>query len=202
MRVALYARVSTSDQNCSLQLQELRSFIERKGWKNSGEFVDQGISGAKASRPQLDLLKKQARLAHYDAVVVWKLDRWGRSLQDCINSIQELSSLKVRFLAVTQGIDTGDDTPTSKLMLQLFAAFAEFERELIRERVKAGVSAAKSRGVEWGRRRAVFDRQKAEDLQKQGMSVRKMAEELGVSKGVVQRFLKGGAFSSDTSQRP
>ena len=109
-RCALYARVSTSDQNCEMQLRELREYCQRRGWHVAGEYVDTGYSGSKASRPELDKLMHDARQRKIDAVLVWKLDRWGRSLAHSIQSIQELDSLGVRFVATTQNIDTDERT--------------------------------------------------------------------------------------------
>jgi len=156
MKAAVYARVSTTDQNCEMQLRELREYCERRGWAIAGEYVDTGWSGAKASRPELDRLVKDARLRRFDAVLVWKLDRWGRSLAHLVQSIQELSGLGIRFIAVTQNIDTDESNPMARLLLHLMGAFAEFEREMIRERTLAGVRAAKARGKRLGRPRRVF----------------------------------------------
>src|SRR5688572_5374229 len=146
MRVAIYARVSTADQSCDMQLCELREYTERRGWKAVGEYVDTGWSGAKASRPELDRLMRDASTRRFDAVLVWKLDRWGRSVAHSIKSIQELIALGIRFLAVTQNIDTEESNPMSRFMLHIFAAFAELEREMIRERVTSGIRVAKTNG--------------------------------------------------------
>lgn len=140
----IYARVSTADQNCDLQLDAMRPFAERWGW-TIAEYVDQGVSGMKKSRPALDRLMADARLGKIDVVLVWKLDRFGRSLQNLMDSIFELDRLKIRFIAVTQGIDTDHSSPMGKFILHLFAAIAEFERGMIVERVKAGVTAAQKR---------------------------------------------------------
>src|ERR1051326_944066 len=180
MRVALYARVSTDDQSCEMQLLELREYTARRGWKVSREYVDTGWSGARSSRPELDRLGCDARLRRVDVVLVWKLDRWGRSVVDCVRGIQELDSLGIRFVAVTQNIDTDESNPASRLMLHLFAAFGEFERELIRERVVAGIRAAKIKGKSLGRPRRVFQRDEAAALRAKGMSWRKIAAQLGV----------------------
>lgn len=102
MRTALYGRVSTTDQSCEMQLRELRDYAARRGWEIAGEYVDSVWSGAKASRPELDRLMKDARVRRFEAVLVWKLDRWGRAVADCVRSLQELASLGIRFLAVTQ----------------------------------------------------------------------------------------------------
>jgi len=145
--VAIYARVSTSDQSCEMQLHELRQYVAKRGWEVFQEYVDTGFSGAAASRPRLDQLLRDARLRKFEGVLVWKLDRWGRSVAHCVRSIQELVSLGVRFLSPTESIDTGAESPMSKFLLHLFAAFAEMERGIIRERVCAGVRAAKAKGT-------------------------------------------------------
>src|SRR5215831_5937133 len=104
MKIALYARVSTTDQNCDMQLRELGNYADARKWTIHAEYVDSGWSGAKACRPELNRLMNDARKRRFDAVLVWKLDRWGRSVADSIKSIQELASLDVRFIAVTQNI--------------------------------------------------------------------------------------------------
>ena len=111
MQVALYARVSTTDQSCEMQLRELREYAARRGWDIAGEYVDTGWSGAKANRPELNRLMADAQMRRFDAVVCWKLDRFGRSLVNCVSAIQELSTLGVRFLAVSQGLDTDQANP-------------------------------------------------------------------------------------------
>ena len=146
MRVAIYARVSTTDQSCAMQLTELREYLSRRGWQPGGEYIDTGWSGAKTSRPELDRLMKDARVRRFDAVLVWMLDRWGRSVAHSIRSIQELVSLGIRFVAVTQNIDTDESNPMSRFLLHLFAEFAELEREMIRERVVSGSRPPESTG--------------------------------------------------------
>jgi len=158
MIVALYARVSTTDQSCEMQLRELRQYAQRQSLQIFAEYVDTGFSGAAASRPQLDGLLRDARLHKFDAVLVWKLDRWGRSVAHCVRTIQELVGLGIRFLSPTESIDTGTESPMSKFLLHLFAAFAEMEREIIRERVRAGVRNAKAKGTRLGRPQRVFRR--------------------------------------------
>lgn len=190
--MAIYARVSTTDQNCEMQLRELREYSKRRGWKVAGEYVDTGWSGAKASRPQLDRLMRDAQARRFDCVAVWKLDRWGRSVANCLQSIQELRGLGVRWVAVTQNLDTDETNPMSRFMLTIMAAVAEFEREMIRERVKAGMLAAKLRGRCAGRPRAVFDRAKVFAMRRRGQSVRDIAHKMGVGVGTVHRLLKAG----------
>jgi len=179
-RAAIYARVSTSDQTCEMQLRELREYCARRGWQIAREFVDTGWSGAKASRPELDRLMQDARQRRFDAVVVWKLDRWGRSLIQSVQGVQELASMGIRFLAVTQNIDTGDDNPMARFLLNIFASFAEFEREMIRERVACGLKTARAKGKRLGRPKRVFRRDEALRLRSEGQSWRAIAKELGL----------------------
>jgi putative DNA-invertase from lambdoid prophage Rac len=185
MIIAIYARVSTSDQSCEMQLHELREYVAKRGWEVFQEYVDTGFSGAAASRPRLDELLRDARLRKFEAVLVWKLDRWGRSVAHCVRSIQELVSLGVRFLSPTESIDTGADSPMSKFLLHLFAAFAEMERGIIRERVQAGVRAAKANGTRLGRPQRVFRRDEVVRLRAEGMSWRKLAQTLKVPMSTV-----------------
>jgi len=186
-RVAIYARVSTTDQDCRMQVTELHEYCARRRWTITCEYVDHGWSGAKTSRPQLDLLMSAARLRKFDAVVVWKLDRWGRSVAHLVSSVQELTNLGVRFVAVTQNIDTDESNPMSRLLMHMMAAFAEFERELIRERVKAGLERVKADGKELGRPRVIVDREKIWKLRARGKSIRHIATALRLSHGTVQR---------------
>jgi len=202
MTAALYARVSTQDQHCEMQLTELREYCRRSGWAIAGEYVDTGWSGAKASRPELDRCMKDARLHKFECVLVWKLDRWGRSVANLVASIQELSSLSIRFIAVTQGIDTDQANPMAKFLLHIMAAFAELEREMIRERVKAGMAAARHRGVRCGRPKAAFDRAKVFELRARGMSFREVAVKLKVSRGTIGRVLASQNPHSATSASP
>ena len=185
MKTAIYARVSTSDQSCQMQLRELREYADRRGLEIVGEYVDHGYSGAKASRPELDRLMEDARIRRFDAILVWKLDRWGRSVAHCVRSIQELVSLGVRFLAATQNIDTDESNPTSRFLLHLFAAFAELEREMIRERVISGIRNAKINGKSIGRPRRVFRRDVALAMRAAGKSWRDIARHLNVPMSTV-----------------
>src|SRR5690242_12047746 len=146
MKTAIYARVSTADQNNAIQTRELTEYIQRRGWELAGIYQDT-MSGAKASRPGLDKLMSDARQRRFDAVLVWKLDRFGRSLVHCVSGIQELSSLGIRFIATSQGLDTDESNPASKLLMHILAAVAQFERELIRERVSAGMKNARAKGT-------------------------------------------------------
>lgn len=193
MKTAIYARVSTTDQNCEMQLRELREYCARRGWEIAGEYVDTGFSGAKVKRPALDRLMQDARTRKIDCILVWKLDRWGRSVVHSAESIQELRSLGVRWIAVTQNLDTDESNPMSRAMLGMMAVFAEFEREMIRERVKAGMNAAKHAGKRLGRKKVVFDRKKALERRAAGDSFRVIAQAHGVSLGTLHRLFQNGS---------
>ena len=172
-----------------MQLRELREYAERRDWKVVREYVDKGWSGAKASRPELDRLMKDAGEHRFDCVLVWKLDRFGRSVMNLTQQLLTLNSQGVRFIATTQSLDTDQANPTSRLLLHILAAVAEFEREMIRERVKSGMKAAKHRGVKCGRPKLVFDRGKIPEMHRAGASVRTIAAKLGVGVGTVHRVL-------------
>jgi len=189
MNAGIYARVSTVDQKCEMQLRELQDYCRRRGWEIAGEYVDIGWSGTKASRPQLDKLMKDAGEHKLDCVVVWKLDRFGRSVLNLVESLNKLASAGVRFIATTQSIDTDESNPTSKLLLYILAAVAEFEREMIRERVMAGLATAKHRGKQLGRRKLLFDRERALCLQRAGKSIRDIADVMHINRGTLHRFL-------------
>ena len=193
MRAAIYARVSTADQHNAIQVRELTEYIERRGWELAGIYQDQ-ISGAKASRPGLDKLMADAHQRRFDAVLVWKLDRFGRSLVHCVSGIQELASLGIRFVATSQGLDTDESNPASKLLLHILAAVAQFERELIRERVSAGMRNARSKGTRSGkaigRPRRVFDREEVLRLRRDGLSIETIARQTRLGVGTVARVLQ------------
>lgn len=181
MKTAIYARVSTTDQNCELQLRELREYVTRRGWAPAIEFVDAGVSGAKASRPALDRLMGAAARREFDCVLVWKIDRFGRSVLHLSQQLAALTTYGVRFIAVSQAIDTDASNPSSRLMLTILAGVAEFEREIIRERTLSGVRAAKANGKVLGRPRRVFRRDEVVRLRDQdGMSWRAIAKALGL----------------------
>lgn len=192
MKVALYMRVSTIDQHCEVQARELREYCQRRGWDISEEFMDEGISGAKKNRPGLDRLMSGVTLHKFDAILVWKLDRFSRSVVHLNEQLATLKREGIRFMAVSQSLDTDSSSPTSGLLFHILAAVAEFERELIRERTRSGVAAARARGKVLGRPKAVFDREKAIRMRKEGKSLRVIAKTLGVGTTLVVRTLRLG----------
>ncbi len=187
MRVALYARVSTADkgQDPELQLRELRARAETSGWEIAGEYVDRGVSGAKERRPELDRLMKDANRGAFQAVAVWKLDRFGRSLRHLVNALAELEARRITFISLRDNLDLS--TPSGRLMFQIIGAMAEFERALIAERVRAGLAVARAKGKRLGRPPVDVDAAKIAALRAQGCGWRKIATELGVGVGTVLR---------------
>jgi DNA invertase Pin-like site-specific DNA recombinase len=185
MRAALYARVSTFDQNPENQLTELRQYAAARGWTVS-EFIDRGISGAKDRRPALDALLLAARRRKVDVVVSWRLDRLGRNLRHLVVLLEELSALGVAFVSLGEGIDC--TTPAGRLQLHVLAALAEFERGRIRERVMAGLRRARAQGKRLGRPR----RYAVPVVAAAGLSVRQAATLWGVSKSTAARRMAGG----------
>ncbi len=157
MRTALYARVSTSNngQDPEVQLRELREYVSRRGWKLAGEYVDVGISGAKEKRPQLDRLIADAHRRKFDAVVVWKFDRFARSVSHLLRALETFKALGIEFVSLSEQMDTS--TPTGKMVFTVLGAVAELERSLIAERVKAGLRNARAKGKKLGRPRVAVD---------------------------------------------
>jgi DNA invertase Pin-like site-specific DNA recombinase len=158
---------------------------------------------------------QEAAIRKFDVVLVWKLDRFGRSLIDCLSAIRELTTARVRFIAITQGIDTGDENPAARFQLQIMAAFAEYEREIIRERAMAGAlryrqdfaagrigrerSSRSGKNCALGRPRRIFDREQVSRLRSEGLSLRQIASRLGVGLGTITRVLKCVPKSDSTN---
>ena len=186
-RVALYARVSTSNghQDPEMQLRELREFVERRGWNITREYVDKGISGSKDSRPALNQLMADAGRRRFDAVVVWRFDRFARSVSHLLRALENFQALGVDFISLSENVDTS--TPTGKMIFTVLGAVAELERSLIVERVKAGLRNAKAKGKHLGRPRTVVDESRVELLRASGVSWRAIAKELGVGMGTAYR---------------
>lgn len=180
-RIGLYLRCSTTEQNVGLQRDDLqRLCTTRFQDAQITEYADQGQSGAKQSRPALDRLLGDMRKGKLDIVAVWRFDRLGRSLRHLVELLEEFRARNVQFISYGEGADTS--TPTGQLLFNLCASFAEFERQLIRERVVAGQRAAKRRGVRFGRPVVVVDSAKVQQLRSEGLSWRAVASQLGISK--------------------
>jgi DNA invertase Pin-like site-specific DNA recombinase len=202
-KIAIYARVSTSGkkdngaqkQNTDTQLDPMRAYCQQRGWVIVEEFVDTGVSGSKASRPALDRLMDAATSPEkpFDAILVWKLDRFGRSLNHLSNAIETLKGHGVAFVSMTDGFDL--TTSQGKLMFGMLSCFAEFERNLIRERVTAGIKRAQAEAAKAGRKRGAGRKAFAldiEDIQARkflGESQRQIAKSLGVSPSLITKRL-------------
>ena len=205
-RVALYARVSTANghQDPEMQLRELREFVERRGWQIAGEYVDRGVSGSKDRRPALDQMMAAAQGRKFDVLVVWKLDRFARSLKHLVNALAEFEALGIAFVSLRDNLDL--TTPSGRLMFQIIGAMAEFERALIQERVRAGLRNAKAKGVRLGRPRVFVSESRIDALRASGASWRAIAKELGIALGTVHRIAQTrskntcGGFGTGTEE--
>jgi putative DNA-invertase from lambdoid prophage Rac len=192
MRAVLYVRVSTSEQSSSLQQDELRAYCERRNLTVVAEYEDT-MSGAKDSRPALQRLLADARARKFDAVAVWKIDRFGRSLRHLVNTLADLEALGIAFISLRDSLDF--TTPSGKLQFHVLAAVAEFERSLISERVRSGMKAAAKRGKRSGRPRTRVDPHRVRELRSAGASWTRIAESLGVPRTVCQRAVGAGVSS-------
>ena len=184
MRVAIYARVSTKDQSCELQLRDLRAYCAARGFSVQREYVDVGESGAKDSRPQLNDLMAAARKRLFDAVVVWRFDRFARSTKHLLLALEEFRALGIQFSSYQENIDTS--SPLGQALFTIVSAVAQLERDLIRERVSAGVRNARAKGKEFGRPRRVVNQDELRRLRLEGASLRQIAATLGVGYGTVR----------------
>lgn len=184
MKAAIYARVSTAEQNCDNQLIELRGFTDARGWELTREYVDHGISGNKEKRPSLDTLILDAKRRRFDVLVVWRLDRLGRNLRHLVTMLEEMQQLGIAFVSLGEGIDC--TTPAGKLQLHILAALAEFERERIRERVLAGLRRARTQGRRLGRPKSRLPIERLQAVA--GLSVDTAAQRLGVSRSTLKRW--------------
>ncbi len=183
MKAAIYARVSTVDQEPENQLRELRRYTETRGWQ-AIEFVDKGVSGARESRPALDQLIKATRRRTFDTLLVWRLDRLGRNLRHLIMLLDELTALGVGFVSLGEGIDTA--TPAGRLQLHILGAIAEFERARIAERVRLGVARARAQGTRLGRPKLRVDAERLASVH--GLPNSEAARQLGVSLSTFKRL--------------
>ena len=199
MRAALYARVSTSaGQDPIVQLRELREYCQNRGWQIAAEFSDVGVSGAKERRPQLDELLAGCRRRSFDSVVVYRYDRFVRSLRQLVNALAEFEALGIQFVSLHEGVDTS--TPNGRLIFGIFGSIAEFERELIRDRVRPGIAAARARGRRLGRPRRDVDVARVAALRAEGLSWRDVGRELGVGVATARSAFQDRAKNPSESQ--
>jgi DNA invertase Pin-like site-specific DNA recombinase len=192
VRVAIYARVSTlHGQNPEMQLDELREYASRREWTIVDSYVDEGVSGSKESRPELNRLMADAHRRRFDAVLVWKIDRFGRSLKHLVNAIADLAAYGVAFVSLRDNLDLS--TPSGRLMFQIIGAMAEFERSLIQERVRAGLRNARAKGKRLGRPPSGADPVRIAALRASGASWRAISHEMGVGVATLYRAAPAGS---------
>ena len=192
-RVAIYARISTvnHNQDPEMQLRDLRRYVAARGWTVAEEFVDRGVSGSVESRPELNRLMDQARKRKFDVVAVWRFDRFARSTKHLLLALEEFRTLGVQFLSYNENIDTS--SPMGQAMFTIVAAVATLERDLIRERVRAGLRNARSKGKRLGRPSREIDVAAIQRLRGEGKSFRQISETLSVPVTTVHRVLSAVA---------
>ena len=187
MKAALYSRVSTHDQQTlPLQVRAMREYVEKRGWQVVLCLED--VASGLKDRKNREQIIQSAKRREIDVIVVWKLDRWGRSLVDLMNSLQELTVLNVGFVSLTEAIDL--TTPAGKALAGMLAVFAQFERDMLSERVKAGIAHARAKGKPHGRpKTAALKTEKIKQMDKNGFNKSQIARELGISRTSVRRAL-------------
>lgn len=200
LRACLYGRVSTSDQNPRMQIDELREFAARRGYEVVGEFVDHGVSGTRDRRPELDHLMAFAHRGKVDVVVCWRFDRFARSLKFLLLTLDDFRVRGIDFVSLQDNIDTS--TPTGRLAFAIVGAVAEMEREMNRERTRSGIAAARRRGAQIGRPRVRVDVKVARQLLAEGRSIREAAKKLGVGASTLTRALRSTAPETPVDQDP
>jgi DNA invertase Pin-like site-specific DNA recombinase len=200
MRAAIYARVSTANngQDPRVQTRELGEFCERRGWTLI-EYVDIGISGTKEKRPALDRLMADAHKRKFDVVVVWKFDRFARSVSHLLRALETFNALGIAFVSLSEQLDTS--TPTGKMVFTVLGAVAELERSLIAERVRAGLRNARAKGKRLGRPRKILDASKIAKLRAQGHGWKKISCDLGVGVSTVLRIAQEAGKSGSENPK-
>jgi DNA invertase Pin-like site-specific DNA recombinase len=192
-RVAIYARVSTQNhgQDVTTQTRELEHFAQARGWYLVDSYLDVGISGSKDKRPEIDRLMADAHRRRFDVVVVWRFDRFARSVSHLLRALETFNALGIAFVSLSEQMDT--TTPTGKMIFTVLGAVAELERSLIVERVKAGLRNARAKGKRLGRPKRIVDASKIAALRAEGVSWAKIAERLHVGEGTVYRVAQTAA---------
>jgi DNA invertase Pin-like site-specific DNA recombinase len=188
MRIAIYARVSTKDQSCDLQVRDLKAYCSARKLTIFREYIDSGESGAKDSRPKLNELMADARKRKFDAILVWRFDRFARSTKHLLLALEEFRSLGIQFISYQENIDT--TSPLGQALFTIVSAVAQFERDLIRERVSAGIRHARACGKQLGRPRRIVSQDELVRLKGEGYSLREIAKRLRVGYGTVRLRLR------------
>ena len=188
MKVAVYARVSTDGQDPEAQLTPLRAHLNARGWHLVEEFVDRGYSGIRERRPALDRLMRAAWDGRFQVVLVWRFDRFARSVKHLVTALETFRSLNIGFVSLQEQLDTS--TPIGHAMFTIIGAMAQLERDIIRERVVAGLDRARALGTRLGRPRALVEAPAIHELHQDGLSLRAIARRLGCSRATLRRRLR------------
>ena len=193
MRVAIYARVSTANngQDPMVQVRELHEYAERRRWTITSEYVDVGISGSKEKRPELDRLMADAHRRRFDCVVVWKFDRFARSVSHLLRALETFKAQGIEFVSFSEQMDTS--TPAGKMVFTVLGAVAELERSLIVERVKAGLRNARAKGKRLGRPKRVVDLGRIAALRAEGAGWKHIAAKMSIGVGTLYRLAREGS---------
>lgn len=188
MRIGIYARVSTKDQSCEMQLRDLRTYCAARGFEPAREYIEVGQSGAKESRPELNKVMEDARKRKFDVIVVWRFDRFARSTKHLLLALEEFRSLGIQFISYQENVDTS--SPLGQALFTIVSAVAQLERDLIRERVSAGIRNAQAKGTRFGRPMKAVDPARILEMRAAGQSLRQIAQNLGVGYGTIRERLK------------
>jgi len=177
-RIALYCRVSTTDQSTDSQLLDLRRYVSDRGWQTFREYCDNGISGTKDSRPALNEMMGDAKKRKFDVILVWRFDRFARSTRHLINALEEFKNLGIDFVSYQENIDTS--SPLGGAIFTIISAVAQLERDIIAERVKMGLRRAVENGKRLGRPKVLVDVKRVHQMRAEGMSLREIGREVGI----------------------
>ncbi len=200
MRIAIYARVSTKDQSCELQVRDLRAYCAARGFDLVREYVDVGQSGAKDSRPELNKLMDDAWKRQFNAIVVWRFDRFARSTKHLLMALEEFRGLGIQFISCQENIDTS--SALGQLLFTIVSAVAQLERDLIRERVTAGIRNARANGKKLGRPMRAVDADRILQMRAEGQTSEQIAENLGIGYGTVRARLQNTLAKNPGENRP
>jgi DNA invertase Pin-like site-specific DNA recombinase len=187
-RVAVYVRVSTKDQSVGMQVSDLERYSRERGFNIFNIYKDNGISGTKDNRPGLNQLMDDSRKRKFDTVLVWRFDRFARSTKHLVTALHEFRNLGIDFISYQENIDTS--SPLGEAIFTIISAMSTLERDIIAERVKGGLRKARANGTRLGRPKSVIDIDKLVNYRKQNMSIRRIAVEMSLSKGTIERALK------------
>src|ERR1700693_780275 len=200
MRIGIYARVSTKDQSCELQVRDLRTYCTARGFDLVKEYVDVGQSGAKDSRPELNKLMDDARKRQFDSVICWRFDRFARSTKHLLTALEEFRSLGIQFISYQENIDTS--SALGQALFTIVSAVAQLERDLMRERVTAGIRNARANGKKLGRPMRTVDPARILEMRAEGQTLEQIAENLGVGYGTVRARLQNALAKNPGEKRP